>query len=150
MLFVINLLHYYDPLLLNNREDKIKKKNKHKAQLEDQLNERAGIKKLNLKGKNEIERFRVQRFFSDNSVILFYTSFIYLAMFTAVFDIKPVANFMNSYYYKSNEKINEHSIVGRHRNILLTDEFFMLLYRLKCGLMEQDLANRFNCHLFYY
>ena len=40
LLFVINLLHYYDPLLLNNRVDKIKKKNVHKAQLEDQLNER--------------------------------------------------------------------------------------------------------------
>ena len=81
-------------------------------------------------------------------MILFYTGFISLAMFTAVFDyIKPVANSMNSYYYKSNEKVNEQSMVGRQRNMLLIDEFFMFLCRLKCGLMEQDLANRFNCHL---
>ena len=74
----------------------------------------------------------------------FYLGFVSLAMFTAVFDyIKPVANSMNSYHYKSNEKVNEQSMVGRHRNMLL----FMFLCILKCGLMEQDLANRFNCHL---
>ena len=60
-------------------------------------------------------------------MILFYTGFVSLAMFTAVFDyIKPVANSMNSYYYKSNEKVNEQSMVERQRNMLLIDEFFML------------------------
>ena len=90
----------------------------------------------------------MQRFSNDNSMILFYTGFVSLVMFTAVFDyITPLANSMNSYYYKSNGKVNEQSMVGRQRNMLLIDEFFMFLCRLKCGLMEQDLANRFNCHL---
>ena len=40
LLFLISLLNYYDPLLLNNRVDEMKKKNEHIAQLEDQLKKR--------------------------------------------------------------------------------------------------------------
>ena len=104
LLFLISLLNYYDPLLLNNRVDEMKKKNEHISQLEDQLKKREEEVE-DLRKKIEIERFGVQRFSNDNSMILLYTGFVSLAIFTAVFDyIKPVANSMNSYHYKSNEK----------------------------------------------
>ena len=62
------------------------KKNEHIAQLEDQLKKREEEVEA-LRKKIEIERFGVQRFSNDNSMILFYTGFVSLAMFTAVFDL---------------------------------------------------------------
>ncbi|CAG2195246.1 unnamed protein product [Mytilus edulis] len=49
------------------------------------------------------------------------------------------------YYYKSVDNVNV--TIGRQRNMLLIDELFMFLCRLKCGLLTQDLAVRFNCHI---
>ena len=102
----------------------------------------------NLKQKMEIERFGVQRFSNDDSMIQFYTGFGSMAMFSAFFEyVKPTATCMNSYYYKSCDKPNQQITVGKQRNMLLIDELFMFLCRLKCGLMAQDLAVRFNCHV---
>lgn len=71
-----------------------------------------------------------------------------MAMFLALFDyVKPAANCMTSYYYKASDKQTQQVSVGKQRNMLLNDELFMFLCRLKCGLMAQDLAVRFNCHL---
>lgn len=67
-----------------------------------------------------------------------------MAMFLALFDyVKPAANCMTSYYYKASDKQTQQVSVGKQRNMLLIDELFMFL----CGLMAQDLAVRFNCHL---
>lgn len=101
-----------------------------------------------LKERLEIERFGVSRFSHDNSKIQFYTGFISLSMFYAFFNfIQPAASSMTSYYYKSSAHVNQATFLGRQRTMLLIDELFMFLCRLKCGLMEQDLADRFNCHL---
>ncbi|VDI59326.1 Hypothetical predicted protein [Mytilus galloprovincialis] len=101
-----------------------------------------------LQKKIEIERFGINRFSTDNTMILFYTGFVSMSMFSAFFNfIKPVANSMTSYYYKSNDNAKQNILAGRQRNMLLIDELFMFLCRLKCGLMEQDLAVRFNCHV---
>lgn len=71
-----------------------------------------------------------------------------MAMFLALFDyVKPAANCMTSYYYKASDKQTQQVSVGIQRNMLLIDELFTFLRRLKCGLMAQDLAVRFNCHL---
>ena len=102
----------------------------------------------NLKQKMEIEQFGVQRFSNDDSMIQFYTGFGSMAMFSAFFEyVKPTATCMKSYYYKSCDKPNQQITFGKQRNMLLIDELFMFLCRLKCGLMAQDLAVRFNCHV---
>ena len=95
--------------------------------------------------KLELERFGLQRFSNDNSMIKFYTGFASMELFSAFFEfVKPAANNMNSCYYKSSDN---QTIVGKQRTMLLIDELFMFLCRLRCGIMEQDLAVRFNCHL---
>ena len=91
----------------------------------------------------DIERFGLTRFSNDNSMILFYTGFTSYITFITFFNcIKPVATNMQSAYYVSSETI---SLAGRKRNMLLIDELFMFLCRLKVGLLEQDLSVRFNC-----
>lgn len=116
-------------------------------ELEDMLKKKEGeIQKL--QQRLEIERFGIQRFSNDNALISFYTGFASMIMFTTFYEfIKPGANRMTSYYYRSSDRINQHVLVGNPRNMLLIDELFMFLCRLKCGLMEQDLAVRFKCHL---
>ena len=94
----------------------------------------------------EIERFGVARFSHDNSMIQFYTGFMSLSMLYAFFNyIKPAACSMTSYYYKAADSVNVN--MGRQRNMLIIGELFLFLCRLKCGLMEQDLAVRFNVHI---
>lgn len=94
-----------------------------------------------------IERFGVERFSKDDSMIMFYTGFMTFSVFTTVFEfIKPAATSMTSHYFKMSA-IGNPNLTGRQRNMLLIDEFFMFLCRLKCGMMAQDLAVRFNCHV---
>lgn len=113
--------------------------------LESMIKERDDeIKRL--KEQINIERFGVQRFSSDDSMMMFYTGFMSFSLFNAFFNfIKPSASSMTSYYYKASEAINV--AVRKQRNMLLIDELFMFLCRLRCGLMEQDLAVRFNIHI---
>lgn len=58
-----------------------------------------------VKQKIEIERFEIQRFSNDDSMMTFYTGFTSMDMFSALFDyVKPAANCMTSYYYKASDK----------------------------------------------
>ncbi|CAC5421320.1 unnamed protein product [Mytilus coruscus] len=114
-------------------------------ELERKLKERdEEIKQL--KEKLRIERFGVFRFSNDDAMIMFYTGFSTYALFLAFFNyVQPAANSMTSYYYKATDTIN--LSVSRQRTMVLIDELFMFLCRLKCGLFEQDLACRFNVHV---
>lgn len=117
----------------NELENLLKKKEEEIKKLQQQL---------------EIERFGIQRFSNDNALISFYTGFASMVLFTTFYEfVKPAANRMTSYYYRSSDKINQQVLVGNPRAMLLIDELFMFLCRLKCGLKEQDLAVRFKCHL---
>jgi hypothetical protein len=117
------------------------------SELEDLLKEKEEqITKL--QKQLEIERFGIHRFSNDNALISFYTGFTSMLMFTTFYEfIKPAASSMTSYYYRSSDKVKQHTLVGNQRSMLLIDELFMFLCRLKCGLMEQDLAVRFKCHV---
>ena len=87
----------------------------------------------------DIERFGLQRFSNDNSMISFYTGFTsFITPITFFNFITSVATNMQSSYDVSSETI-------RKRNMLLIDELFMLLRRLKVRLLDQDLNVRFNC-----
>lgn len=92
-----------------------------------------------------IEKFCVNRFSTDDSLILFYTGFQTYSQFLFFFEcIQPTAKNMQSAYYKSSETIG---LSGRKRSMLLVDELFLFLCRLRAGLLEQDLSVRFSCSL---
>ena len=113
---------------ISELEERLQQKEKECAKLKRQL---------------EIERFGIERFSSDNSLISFYTGFTSYLTFIAFFNcIKPAAMNMQSAYYVSSETV---SLAGRKRNMQLIDELFMFLCRLRAGLLEQDLSVRFNC-----
>jgi len=90
-----------------------------------------------------MEKKLVTRFSNDDKQILFYTGFQTYALLLTFFRcIEPSASNMQSMYYESSETV---SLAGRKRSMLLIDEFFLFLCRLRVGLFEQDLANRFKC-----
>ena len=76
-----------------------------------------------------VEVFGIQRFSSSDSDVSFYTAYF----------IEPLLGQLN--YRPESESYN---IRGRHRSLPPIDEFFMVLVRLCLGLLEGDLAHRFN------
>jgi hypothetical protein len=90
-----------------------------------------------------VERFGIERFGSDDSLFNFYTGFSSFTAYKAFFSfIEPSASRMQTMYYEPSESI---SLAGRPKCILLVDELFMFLCRLRVNLLEMDLAVRFNC-----
>ena len=97
------------------------------------------------KRKLELERFGLQRFSTDDASIRFYTGFVnYVCLISFMKLVKPSASNMKSAYYISSDTL---SMAGRPRTMLLEDELFMFLCRLRLGLFEDDLAVRFNCSI---
>ena len=90
-----------------------------------------------------LSKFGLERFGVDNESIKFYTGFPSNEHIKFFFSfIKPSAELM-TYCYASGERENRPA----SRNMLLIDEMFMFLVRLKLGLFEQDLADRFEIHI---
>lgn len=90
-----------------------------------------------------LSTFGLERFGVDNESIKFYTGFPSNEHIKFFFSfIKPSAELM-TYCYASGERENRPA----SRNMLLIDEMFMFLVRLKLGLFEQDLADRFEIHI---
>ena len=90
-----------------------------------------------------LNRFGVERYGNDDSKIRFHTGFSSYNTLKAVFDwLEPSALSMISIYYTASDTI---SLAGRKRNMPLIDEFFILLTRMRLGLLEEDLADRFDC-----
>ncbi len=81
---------------------------------------------------------------SDESKICFYTGFPNYATLLACYQFLGPA--VNSLVYDSNKQLVEGDSSKRCRSRTLTpkDEFFLVLVRLRLGLMEQDLAYRFE------
>ncbi|XP_053399796.1 uncharacterized protein LOC123549883 [Mercenaria mercenaria] len=111
------------------------------SKLKDQLNQK-NYECAALESQLKLERFNVNRFSNDDTMIQFYTGFSSYMMFVTFFQcIEPSARNMLSRYYEAGETI---SLAGRKRSMLLIDEFLMFLCRLRVGLLEQDLSVRFN------
>ena len=122
----------------------VSEKEERIATLEAEL-EREKQKCAALQNQLTMERFGITRFTNDNKLISFYTGFATYAMFLSFYEcIEPTAKNMQSMYYQASEKIG---LSGRKRCMLLVDELFLFLCRLRAGLLEQDLAVRFNCSL---
>ena len=116
---------------------------KDKTQQLIEENENLTSENKTLNNKLEVSRFGIQRFSTDDAKIKFYTGFpSYLAFVTFFTWIQPSASSMKSVYYRASESV---SLAGRKRNMLLIDELFMFLTRLRLGLFEEDLADRFDC-----
>lgn len=89
-----------------------------------------------------ISRFSLERFSKDNRLIKFYTGFPTYEHFTLFFElVKPTADTM-TYVYASGVGKSRPGV----RKLQLIDELFLFCVRIRLGLFELDLSQRFNIH----
>lgn len=87
----------------------------------------------------KIHKFGLERFSSDNESIRLYTGFLsYQHFYNFYHFVEPSAQHMN-YVYSAGLQANRPSA----RTMLLIDELFLFLVRIRLCLFEQDLADRF-------
>lgn len=90
-----------------------------------------------------VYKFGLERFSTDNDSIKFYTGFTSYEHIKLFYElVKPTAQTM-TYCYATGERPSRSGA----RNMLIIDELFMFLVRLRLGLFEQDLAHRFRIHI---
>ena len=107
-----------------------------------EINKRdAKIEELELEVHDlKVKRFGLQRFAGSDHDISFYTGLpSYLVLMSLFKFIEPLLSQLN--YRPESQSAY---IRSRTRAILPIDEFFMVLVRLRLGLLENDLAHRFN------
>ena len=88
--------------------------------------------------------FRLERFIGSDHDFKFYTGFPDYTTFSAFFDyLSPTCQ--NLIYYGSNTSLNSASQTKRGKPRLLSpqQELFMVLSRMRCGLLLEDVAHRF-------
>lgn len=112
---------------LEETQFKLKEKMKEIAELQSRLS---------------IEKFGVNRFTDDDGKINFYTGFPTYASFVSFFNfVQPNASNMRSAYYAPSPTL---SLKGRPRTLMLIDELFLFLIKLRLNLFEEDLSVRFS------
>ena len=84
----------------------------------------------------------------DDKMIQFYTGFTSYKLFKACFDFLGQA-VENLNYWGQGKDVDDGSdkssrSKGRHRTLCPIDEFFLVMIRLRLGLLEKDLAYRFG------
>ena len=95
--------------------------------------------------KVDISRFGLKRFQADDDSIKFYTGFPSYNHLLKVYSLlEPSAERM-SYIYSAGMNVQESWPSAR--TMVLIDEFFLFLVRVRVGLFAQDLAHRFNIHI---
>ena len=98
--------------------------------------------------RREVERFGVRRFMASDSDVKFYTGLPGYATFIALDSfVKPRPGFSLNYYNGYTNASKDPSYIvsrGRPRNLCELDELFLTLTRLRLGLLEKDLSDRFN------
>jgi len=88
-----------------------------------------------------MSRFGLQRYSTDSDKLYFYTGFKNYSVLTSFIDfLSPAAQQMAYPYCK---RVTATSLSSR-RVLPLGDELFLTLCRLRAGLLEEDIADRFN------
>ena len=94
-----------------------------------------------LKEKFDHMQFRLANISHDDKMVAFYTGFPSFATMKACFEyLGPAANYLS--YKEKNE--SDALCSGRPHILPPIEEFFIVMIRLRLGLMEQDIAYRFN------
>ena len=98
--------------------------------------------------KLKAAEFRISSVMHDDKKIQFYTGFPSYKLFKACYDFLGPAVDNLTYWDlgKSAESVagGKKGSKGRHRALLPIDEFFLVMIRLRLGLLEKDLAYRFG------
>ena len=93
----------------------------------------------------DISRFGLQRFQADDNSTKFYTGFpSYNHLLKLYGLLEPSAERM-TYIYSAGMNVQESRPSAR--TMVLINEFFLLLVRVRVGLFPKDLAHRFNIHI---
>lgn len=96
-----------------------------------------------LKSKIESQKFSLHNIAARNEVA-FYTGFPSLESLNACFEyLGPAVNNL-TYWNGGKSRETDGKSKGRPRSLLPLEEFFLVLVRLRLGLLEQDLADRFE------
>lgn len=112
----------------------------------------ANYDKLQQKYNDDMEKmqqkqFRMERFIVSDHDFRFYTGFPDYATFKVFFDyLTPACNHL-IYYGCANDTVvasEEQNKRGRARALSPEQELFMVLVRLRCGILIEDLAHRFD------
>jgi hypothetical protein len=90
--------------------------------------------------------FRMERFIGSDSDFRFYTGFPDYATFNIFFDYLSPACTSLIYYGSNTGEITtaKQKKCGKKRSTSPEQELFMVLARLRCGFLQQDLAHRFG------
>ena len=90
-----------------------------------------------------LSRFGLERFSTNDDLIKFYTGFCSYKHLTMFYNFAEPTAAKMTYCYASGVLDSRPNC----RVMLLIDELFLFLVRMKLGLFEQDLAQRFNIHI---
>ena len=100
------------------------------------------VENAELSGKLASSQFRLSSILHNNQKLQFYTGFPNSATLTAFYEfLGPAVNNLN--YWGSNTGCHTEKNQGRNR-ALPPMELFLVLVRLRLGLFEKDLADRFG------
>ena len=101
---------------------------------------------LQLEQQLSSQLFRLSNIADDPQKILFYTGFPDYASLRACFDyLGPAVNKLS--YWGSVSSADSKKSTGRTRSLPPLEEFFLVLVRLRLGLFERDLGDRFGVSL---
>ena len=96
-----------------------------------------------LQNQLQISRFGLERFLADDNSVKFYTGFpSYSHLYKVLEILQPSAEQMTSQVGMNSQQSRPSA-----RIMILIDDFFLFLVRVRVGLQDQELAGRFQIHL---
>ena len=85
-------------------------------------------------------RFSLQSISMDDKKVVFYTGFPTYASLEVCFEfLRPS---VHELMYWNGQKLPDAKVIHRQRTLPPMEEFFLVLVRLRLGILEQDLADR--------